>query len=394
MILKALGGGYRVRWREHGDLRQKTCSTNEEARRLNARKVLKHRGGQRRRPVEPLNIEVKDFAPQWLERKRLDVQPKTFASYQETVKRYILKEGIGIGALRVRDVEREDIEALLKQAATKSTKGHLSKDTLRIIRATCSLLFKGAIKAKLIDTNPCADLDLKLGTLSQADRQRSIRPMTYAQLARFLRAAKQHAVRRDYTVFLTLAETGMRPSEALALQWQDLDTDERALRIERAVTLGGQIKRTKTGTERTVRLTVPLAEALTAWRQHRERVSAKAKTPPSEYVFPSRTGQPLDAKMISRRFRGLLRRAGLPHFRLYDLRHTLASQLLDQGVPFTVVAKQLGHAKPTTTLSFYSHWLPQDDTPYLDRLTAARQAAGDLNGGFVRTKPGRNARNA
>jgi hypothetical protein len=48
--------------------------------------------------------------------------------------------------------------------------------------------------------------------------------------------------------------------------------------------------------------------------------------------------------------------------------------------------KQLGHRKPTTTLQFYAHWLPQDDTPYLDRLTAARQAAGDLSGDFVRTK--------
>ena len=322
------------------------------------------------------------------------MQPKTFASYEETVKRYIVREGIGIGALRVRDVEREDIEALLQQAVTKSTKGHLSKDTLRIIRATCSLVFKDAIKHKLIDTNPCADLDVKLGTLSQADRQRSIRPMTYEQLARFLRAAKQHSLRRDYTVFLTLADTGMRPSEALALQWEDVDIAGRALRIERAVTLGGQIKRTKTGAERTVRLTVPLAEGLAAWRRHHERVTTKAKTPPSEYVFPSRTGQPLDAKTISRRFRALLRRAELPKFRLYDLRHTLASQLLDQGVPFTVVAKQLGHQKPTTTLQFYSHWLPQDDTPYLDRLTAARQAVGDLNGDFVQTRQGRKTRNA
>jgi site-specific recombinase XerD len=73
-------------------------------------------------------------------------------------------------------------------------------------------------------------------------------------------------------------------------------------------------------------------------------------------------------------------------FKLYDLRHSFASHLLDQGVKITDVAYALGHAKPTTTLTFYAHPL-QSDMAYIDRLTAARQrAAGDLNGDFVRTK--------
>ena len=71
-------------------------------------------------------------------------------------------------------------------------------------------------------------------------------------------------------------------------------------------------------------------------------------------------------------------RAGLPKFKLYDLRHTYATHLLDQLVPITVVSKQLGHKKPTTTLAFYAHWLPQDDTHYIDRLTAARLPTGDF----------------
>ena len=62
-------------------------------------------------------------------------------------------------------------------------------------------------------------------------------------------------------MFLALAETGARPGEVLALRWSDVDIDRRTLRIERAVSLGGQIKPTKTEAARIVRLTVPLAEA-------------------------------------------------------------------------------------------------------------------------------------
>lgn len=55
---------------------------------------------------------------------------------------------------------------------------------------------------------------------------------------------------------------------------------------------------------------------------------------------------------------GSVRRAGLPHFRLYDLRHTYASLLLAAGAPITYVSTQLGHANPTTTLRYYAKWIP------------------------------------
>lgn len=294
---------------------------------------------------------------------------KTLTSFRETAHRYILP---AIGALQVRDVESEDIEMMRRQAVAKSRRGALSKNTLRIIRATASLLFKAGAKRKLIDTNPCKGLDLKLGTLSQEDRKRSIRTMTYEQLIRFLRAAKRYCTRRDYTLFHALADTGARPGEVLALRWSDVDLDRRALRIES----------TKTKTVRTLRLTVPLAETLAAWRRQAVR-----KRNSSEYVFPSRrTGKPLNVKRVGRQFRALLRRAELGRFKLYDLRHSFASHLLDQGVKITDVAYALGHAKPTTTLTFYAHPL-QSDMAYIDRLTDARQqAGGDLNGDFVRTR--------
>jgi hypothetical protein len=84
--------------------------------------VLKQRGGQQgpRRKLQPSrNITVTRILPRgWLERERLRVAPKTYASYAETVNRYIVKPGVGIGALRVRDVERGDIETMLDQAGT------------------------------------------------------------------------------------------------------------------------------------------------------------------------------------------------------------------------------------------------------------------------------------
>ncbi len=76
----------------------------------------------------------------------------------------------------------------------------------------------------------------------------------------------------------------------------------------------------------------------------------------------------------ARHFDKALKRVNLSGFRLYDLRHTFATLLLSRGVPITYVSAQLGHAKPTTTLQWYSHWLPAlDSNRFVDGLDGAAQ---------------------
>jgi hypothetical protein len=74
------------------------------------------------------------------------------------------------------------------------------------------------------------------------------------------------------------------------------------------------------------------------------------------------------------------RPAELPNFRLYDLRHTSASLLLAQNAPITYVAAQLGHAKPTTTLRWYAHWLPTNRRTYVDALDAPEKPSWHQSG--------------
>jgi integrase len=54
-------------------------------------------------------------------------------------------------------------------------------------------------------------------------------------------------------------------------------------------------------------------------------------------------------------------KAGLPHFRLHDLRHFMATEMLDGGVPIAVVSNRLAHARASTTLNVYAHAVPGGD---------------------------------
>jgi integrase len=76
-----------------------------------------------------------------------------------------------------------------------------------------------------------------------------------------------------------------------------------------------------------------------------------------EWLLPNEAGHPLDIKKVATVFHRYRKRAGLPHFRLYDLRHTYAGLLLAAGAPITYVSAQLGHANPTTTLRYYARWI-------------------------------------
>ena len=58
----------------------------------------------------------------------------------------------------------------------------------------------------------------------------------------------------------------------------------------------------------------------------------------------------------------ILKKAGLPHCRLYDLRHSHASLLLEKGIPVQAVAARLGHSSPNTTMQNYIHARPEQGT--------------------------------
>ena len=80
----------------------------------------------------------------------------------------------------------------------------------------------------------------------------------------------------------------------------------------------------------------------------------------SELVFATSEGTQLHwQNMTKRHFKPVLKKAGLPaSFRLYDLRHSCATLLLQDGLNPNIVSERLGHASIVLTLDTYSHVLP------------------------------------
>ena len=61
----------------------------------------------------------------------------------------------------------------------------------------------------------------------------------------------------------------------------------------------------------------------------------------------------------------------MPDVTFHALRHTHASQLIDQGVDIVTISKRLGHSKPDITLRIYAHLFRKDDSKAAAAINAA-----------------------
>jgi integrase len=145
-------------------------------------------------------------------------------------------------------------------------------------------------------------------------------------------AGSSSARTRPIVVFA--AETGLRPSEWIAIQHADIQRDDGVLVIERSVSRGRLKAYGKTARSRR---RVPLSRrALGALDSLPRRLDTRL-------VFPSPRGKHLDLENWRRRdWHPALDAAGIPSRRIYDLRHTFATHALAAGLSIFEVARFMG----------------------------------------------------
>ena len=75
----------------------------------------------------------------------------------------------------------------------------------------------------------------------------------------------------------------------------------------------------------------------------------------SYYVCTWNNGEIITPNYLTRTFHSIISKSSLPQIRLHDLRHSVASNLIANGMSIVDVQEWLGHANASTTLDVYSH---------------------------------------
>ena len=153
-----------------------------------------------------------------------------------------------LGGYAMREITPSMVDSL---RASLEANG-VGRATVAKVLAILSGVFRFAVLRGLIQINPAREV-----RTPKARRQRFVSPSTPSSVERIRAELLQQGRLRDAVLVSVLGYSGVRPGEALGLRWGDVGAQ--TLRIERAVSLG-EVKRTKTGRLRTVRLLAPLAE--------------------------------------------------------------------------------------------------------------------------------------
>ena len=316
--------------------------------------------------VQASHTAFGQFLNEWLERyvsKR--VRGRTMDGYRQRAKHIV--DGLGdVSIVDLRPdhlIEYYDSKLLNLSASTITKHHHLIVDCL-----------SDAVKWNLITRN--------VGIAVEPPRapKKEMKALSVGETHQFLDNCTTEPWR---TIFHTLIWTGIRRSELLGLQWNDLDLDMALMTIRRSLvrlqngTYVTDEPKTSSGA-RSLDLAPSTCLILKQHRAGQERDVELLGIPPSQanFVFGHPDGTPRTPSTVTQQFRRIASRAGLSGVRLHDLRHTHASLMLQQGTDIKTISTRLGHSSVAFTMDTYAHLLPGMQKAAMEKFEEAFAVTG------------------
>jgi len=322
---------------------------------------------------------IGEYADHWVAGLRL--QNSTVEGYKKIIRNHVTPY---VGTIRLDKLTATRIAAHYRQLETSGRRDKpgygkpLSANTVSKVHVLLAAMLDAAVDDGLILLNPAKKKRTVNAPRSSEVRAQKPEIITWTgpQLHAFL--AWNHDDLNDelFSLWRTIAYTGMRRSEALALRWSDINFSTGRISLRRAVdvTAPHTTKVTKTGSARVIDIDAETLRALKAHRADRSAISLDLARADA-YVFSDDRGAIRVPDANTSRWTRRLDWAcakieGLPRVTIKGLRHTHATLLLELGEHPKVVQERLGHSTITTTMNIYSHVTPTMQKSAIDRFAA------------------------
>ena len=320
------------------------------------------------------NPTIEEIVRYYLDIRRPEIKETTYQSYCAQVVPYIIGP-LPTGSKRDRWVfshtgccpEGQHLVEMLGQLPladlTTARIRHWHRALAELVSSSTARVAKKHLRAAL--ALAAEDFDLRIPMMPRHRGRGHTRPrksiLNPTQIGQLLNAALADETMGIYYAFPFL--TGVRPSEQLALRWDDIDFGADLIRIRRMQQSDGKIcALTKTpASTRQIPISPLLRTMLRKWQAICPRLNVE-----TWLVFPSLGGyrcsihKKRGAALSYVNFRTtywqpVFATLGLPYVTPHSARHAFISTLQARGVEVGLVAQLAGHADPAVTLSVYTH---------------------------------------
>ncbi len=232
-----------------------------------------------------------------------------------------------------------DVNSVRAYMSLLNEKGY-SKSTVARKLATLRSFYKFLVKRNRIDSNPV--------TVIRTPKQEKKLPrfLEYEEVKRLLEAPPMDnwLGARDRAILETLYSTGIRVSELVALNMDDIDF------LGEVIHIRGKGKK-----ERITPISSSVLQIIQHYMEFRNKRAQNNSNFDSKVLFVNKHGRRLSTRSVRRKMDKYLRMAGLdPAISPHTLRHSFATHMLTNGADLRSVQELLGHQSLSTT-QIYTH---------------------------------------
>lgn len=287
-------------------------------------------------------ITFKTVAENVLELKKGTIKDNTWQlKWKNIFENYLIPH---FGNKQIRHIRKNDIELYIKSHSEKFT-----RSTLQVHLQDLNAIFRSAVENGIINRNPCEFVKIREG---QKSAEKSV--YTAEQAAYVLEYCNSHPYGLAPHLLL---QYGMSRSEMLALTWDDIDYENRIIRIDKGLTETGQGIVVDDPKNKFRKRLVPISEQTVKL--------LKEKDTGTEYVIANVNGGNMQpTNWYKRQYKPFMddmhdyyikQGIDIPMLNPHELRHTRASIWVNEGKNLYAIAEIMGWADLDMLRKRYAH---------------------------------------
>ena len=285
--------------------------------------------------------QISEVIELWKTNKKQYVKKSSFSAYTLLVENHLLPT---FG--NKYNIEETEVQAFVFQ----KLEAGLSQKTIKDILIVLKMILKFGAKHKWLIYTP---FDIQFPTERE---KHNIEVLTKTDQRKIMNYIQEHFTFRNLGVYICLS-SGMRIGEVCALTWEDIDTDNGVISVNRTIQ---RIYVIEDGNRKTELILdtpktknsireIPISKDLLRILKPFKKI-----VNPSFFVLTN-DAKPTEPRTYRSYYKNLMRELKMPELKFHGLRHSFATRCIESNCDYKTVSVLLGHSNISTTLNLYVH---------------------------------------